>query len=75
MVEPFIKYDIGGAYHWYWYLLNFDKYRGFTNSILKLHPNPSKIVYVGSGDGLISYLFFGYALTFLDLMRTKSQFN
>ena len=58
MVEPFIKYDIGGAYHWKWYLLNFDKYRDFTNSILKLYPNPGKILDIGCGDGLMSYLFF-----------------
>jgi SAM-dependent methyltransferase len=57
-VEPFVKYDIGGAYHWKWYILNYEGYRDFTNALVNLVPNPGRVLDVGCGDGLISYLFF-----------------
>ena len=75
MVEPFIKYDIGGAYHWKWYLLNFDDYRDFTNAILELYPDPGRILDIGCGDGLISYLFFrlGFDVVGFDTSETAIQ--
>ena len=57
-VEPFVKYDIGGAYHWKWYILNYEGYRDFTNALVNLVPDPGRVLDVGCGDGLISYLFF-----------------
>ena len=75
MVKPFIKYDIGGAYHWKWYLLNFDDYRDFTNGILDLYPDPGRILDIGCGDGLISYLFFrlGFDVVGFDTSETAIQ--
>ena len=57
-VKPFIKYDIGGAYHWKWYILNYEGYRNFSNTLTELVPGPGRVLDVGCGDGLISYLFF-----------------
>ena len=56
--EPFNKYDLGGAYHWKWYLVNYDDYRDFSNSLVDLMTAPGRLLDVGCGDGLISYLYF-----------------
>ncbi len=73
--EPFIKYDIGGAYHWKWYLVNHDGYRDFANSLVGLVPTPGRLLDVGCGDGLISYLFFrsGFDVVGLDTSDTAVQ--
>ena len=74
-VEPFIKYDIGGAYHWKWYLFNFGGYRDFTNGLVDLVPAPGRLLDVGCGDGLISYLLFrlGFDVQGLDTSETAIQ--
>ena len=55
---PFEKYELGGAYHWKWYMVDFEGYRGFVDSLVKLFPLPGRILDVGCGDGLISYMLF-----------------
>jgi 2-polyprenyl-3-methyl-5-hydroxy-6-metoxy-1,4-benzoquinol methylase len=74
-VKPFIKYDIGGAYHWKWYLVNYDGYRDFTNLIVDLLPDSGRLLDVGCGDGLISYLFFrsGFDVVGFDTSETAIQ--
>jgi len=74
--EPFIKYDIGGSYHWKWYLVNYDGYRDFSDSLVGLVPTPGRLLDVGCGDGLISYLFFrsGFDVVGLDTSDTAVQF-
>ncbi len=75
ITDPFIKYDIGGAYHWKWYLVNFDGYRDFTNLLVDLLPISGRLLDVGCGDGLISYLFFrsGFEVVGLDTSETAIQ--
>lgn len=73
--QPFEKYDIGGAYHWKWYLVNYEGYRDFTNILTQLIPNKGSLMDVGCGDGLISYLFFrlGFKVYGLDTSQTAIQ--
>ncbi len=75
MTQPFLKYDIGGAYHWKWYLTNYEDYQDFTNSLVALIPEPGRLLDVGCGDGLISYLFFrsGFDVTGCDTSSTAIQ--
>ena len=75
MAEPFIKYDIGGAYHWKWYLVNFEGYRDFTNTPVDLIPDAGRLLDVGCGDGLVSYLFFrsGFNVVGIDTSETGIQ--
>lgn len=56
--EAFRKYEIGGAYHWKWYLLNYEGYRDFTDEIADLLPRMGRVLDIGCGDGLMSYVFF-----------------
>jgi len=72
MTETFAKYDIGGAYHWKWYLVDYEGYRGFTNALVDMIPGPGRLLDVGCGDGLISYLFFrqGFDVVGLDTSET-----
>ena len=56
--EAFRKYEIGGAYHWKWYLLNYDGYREFTDRIAGLLPGDGRVLDIGCGDGLMSYIMF-----------------
>ena len=75
IAKPFIKYDIGGGYHWKWYLVNFDGYRDFTNNLVDLIPKAGRLLDVGCGDGLISYLFFrsGLDVVGIDTSETGIQ--
>ena len=70
--QPFQKYDIGGAYHWKWYLVNYEGYRDFSNTLTQLIPNKGSLMDVGCGDGLISYLFFrlGFKVYGIDTSQT-----
>ena len=71
-VRLFDKYDKGGAYHWKWYLTNFDGYQSFTNAIVNLIPGEGSLLDMGCGDGLISYLFFrsGFKVSGIDTSET-----
>tara|TARA_Y100000589_G_scaffold309787_1_gene327614 strand:- start:361 stop:1026 length:666 start_codon:yes stop_codon:yes gene_type:complete len=75
--EPFNKYDLGGAYHWKWYLVNYDDYRDFSNSLVDLMTAPGRLLDVGCGDGLISYLYFrsGFDVVGLDTSNTAIQLS
>ena len=60
--ESFAKYRIGGAYHWKWYLVDFDGYRQFVDNIVGCLPRSGSVLDIGCGDGLMSYMFFRHGL-------------
>lgn len=70
--RSFDKYDKGGAYHWKWYLTNFDGYQDFTNALVDLIPNQGSLIDMGCGDGLMSYLFFRSGLKVLGIDTSET---
>lgn len=69
--REFNKYDKHGAYHWNWYKYNIHKYRDYAFQTISYFPKKGKLLDVGCGDGLISYLFFqkGFCVTGIDVNR------
>lgn len=68
MDDEFRKYEIGGAYHWTWYQVDYAGYRRFVDRIEALLPTQGSLLDVGCGDGLMSYRFFrrGLLVTGID---------
>jgi len=58
MTEQFDKYEKRGAYHWAWYRRNTMGYRDLVTATLSYLPRQGRILDVGCGDGLVTYLLF-----------------
>jgi len=71
----FDKYQKRGAYHWDWYATNKFNYRDYAQRALRFIPNPGKLLDIGCGDGLISYLFYtaGFNVTGIEPNRIAIQ--
>ncbi len=61
--DEFRKYEIGGAYHWKWYLTDYLGYRAFVRAIMDELPSSGRLLDIGCGDGLMSFAAFRRGLS------------
>lgn len=61
--KPFDKYEKRGAYHWEWYNSNKFSYKDKLHMIRLHMPQHGKVLDIGGGDGVLSYLLFQHGLT------------
>lgn len=61
--DEFRKYEIGGAYHWKWYLADYLGYRAFVRAIMAALPASGRLLDIGCGDGLMSFAAFRRGLS------------
>ena len=65
--DEFRKYEIGGAYHWKWYLADYLGYRTFVRNIMAELPNAGRVLDIGCGDGLMSFASFRRGLSVIGI--------